>query len=125
MILAKVEQAETLRSFGREPAPTVRQSRYTWKDAWKVAQAVLGGLVTMPLYPDKTFYLRTNSAIREWGIDDAYVQKLCEYVRDNMRTPIRFSFMITQADRILAGEWAQNRPLPSAAQARIPSLPED
>jgi len=122
MLVAKTEQAEVMRSFGTS---TPRPSGYGWKDAWECAKRHLGDQVTMPPFPDSRWFGDLNKSVRLWGIDDDYVARLCAHAKANMRLPIRFRFMIQQAERVLAGEWDLKRKPQGAPSAPLPLLPED
>lgn len=124
MILTKVEEAEALRSLGKTVVPTKRQSRYTWKQGFDFARTILGDNVTMPPFPDGTWYERTNRCMREFGIDEDYVRRLAEHARDHMRMPIKFQFLVGQPERILAGEWDIRKPSVGSRSAPLPLLPD-
>lgn len=125
LVLAKVEQAETLKSFGKE-VKAEKRDYFGWKEARDIARTVLGDQVTMPPFPDGAYYRRLMNRIRNQGITAETVQAVSEYARDNMRLPISLDFMVGQSDRIMSGEWAVKKAAPSpAAVWRQDTLPDE
>lgn len=113
LILERLEQAETMAAFKKSVTPKIQQqtglrsAAYQWKEALATAREVLGSMgVTVPPYPLKEWYSRLNAHMRQYGIGEEEVRKLAEYVKANMKLPIKLDFMIRQHERILAGEWA-------------------
>lgn len=109
MMLDRILQTETLKSFGK--APSVREAYYSWKEALAVCTEVLGEkAVTRPPFPDNTWFVRINGVLRTHRMDEAYVRKLAEYAKANLmrkRPTISFDFLICQHQRILSGEFGQ------------------
>lgn len=108
LVRDRLAQSKLLKEMGR--TPTARQFKYGWRDALEAARAVLGDQVTVPPFPDDHWYRRITTHVRSYGIDNEKVAAICEYVRANMRLPIKFEFMICQHERILAGEFDQANP---------------
>lgn len=136
MLLERIEQAKVLKDFRKAKDMKIQRLKssysatYTWKDALVTAREVLGSSgVQVPPYPTQSWYASLNAHMRSYGLGEPEVRALAEYVRDNMRTPIKLDFMLRQRERILAGEWAaaNNRPAPEAPRINIYAnkLPDD
>ena len=132
MLLERIEQSEGLKKLGKEPKAD-RNS--TWQHAKSVVEFIVGpGNLTYPPFPDASWYQRIYRTIRQYGMDEAYFQRLGEHARDHMELPVSLDFLITQHARILAGhfdmpEWkrrqkAQSKPV-EALTGRWQELPID
>jgi hypothetical protein len=122
LILDKIAISQTLKEFNK--APTIEQRKSLgWAKAWEVAKEVLGREnVTMPPFPDNSWYARVGGVIRREGMTEASVRELAEYCQANLRKPVSFDFMICQQHRIRTGEFNVAKP-PEAI--KLPELPED
>lgn len=126
LVRERVAQSKVLKEFGK--TPTLRVEKYRWKEALKSAQEVLGDQVTFPKLTDYMYYQRINRAIMDEGMDHEFVTKLANYVKENMRLPIKFDFMICQHKRIMEGEFPKGRETrtPVAMSQQMgPELPEE
>lgn len=111
LIRLRIEQSRTLRAFRQaEKVPDTSDREvgapFTWKAALPIVEEVLGKQhVVVPPYPDRTWYARITTTMKQYRMAEADVRKLAEYARDNLMMPIKFEFLITQHHRILKGEW--------------------
>jgi hypothetical protein len=112
LLLERIEQARALLAFRKAEPKEKKEEAFSWKQAVAVAREVLGDNMTMPPFPDASWYQRLYRTIKHYGMDEAYVRKLAEHARDHMRLPIKLDFMIGQHQRILAGEWDSGKPPP-------------
>jgi hypothetical protein len=106
LIMDRIERAKTLKAFGREEV-VKDPSQFTWQRALQVARNVLGETnVTMPPYPERYWFVRCGTIIKKYGIDEAYMTRLAEHVRDHaIRLPVAFSFLLWGHDKIMAGDY--------------------
>lgn len=123
LILDKVEVSKTMKELGR--APTMKQApSMGWAKAFAVAKEVLGPKgVTIPPFPDNSWYARINGMLKREGMGEDEVRALAEYARDKMRVPISFDFLICQQHRIRTGEFDVAKPKQIEA-IELPKLPE-
>lgn len=122
-LLDKISISKTLKEFSKTPSEPKRVS-LGWQKAFAVAQEVLGKAnVTMPPYPDNSWYARVGGVIRREGMTEGSVKDLAEYCRDNLRQPMSFDFMICQQHRIRTGEFNVVKRAPDAT-IELPKLPE-
>lgn len=128
LIVRKIDRFEADRKAGI-PLKETKLPPFTWKQAYETACSVLGKQnVTMPPFPDATWYQRMARALKLFGITEASMTQLAEYARDHMRLPIQLGFLVGQCERVLAGEWDVKKPRSSPAPPfapPIPSLPDD
>lgn len=124
LILDKIAISQTLKEFNKAPSIEQRKS-LGWARAWEVTKEVLGqGNVTMPPFPDNSWYARVGGVIRRECMTEDSVREMAEYCRDNLRKPVSFDFMICQQHRIRTGEFnVAKRPTDTAI--KLPELPED
>jgi hypothetical protein len=124
LILDKIAIAETMKEFGKTALEEKRVS-LGWQKAFAVAQEVLGKAgVTMPPYPDNSWYARVGGVIRREGMTEDSVRELAQYCKDNLRQPTSFDFMICQQHRIRTGEFNVVKRAPDIVP-EMPLLPED
>lgn len=126
LVLDRIAQSKLMREFGKVPKEKPRDFR--WKEALEVAKETLGDQVTFPKITDYLWYKRVNGAIMHDGLDAEYVTKLSEFVKANMRLPIKFEFMICQHRRIMEGEFVQQRQESKQVDMRAqmgPELPDE
>jgi len=108
LIRDRILRAEVLKSFGK--TEVVREKHIGWKEGLHIADRVLGkDNVTRPPFPTYRWFQRINSAMKPYGMDEAYITKLAEYARDHLRMPVHFDFLICQHQRILSGEFDGQR----------------
>lgn len=111
LIKLRIEQSRTLRAFRQaEKVPDTSDREvgapFTWKAALPIVEEVLGKQhVVVPPYPDRAWYVRITTTMKQYRMDEAYIRKLAAHARDHMMMPIKFEFLVTQHHRILAGEW--------------------
>lgn len=91
-----------------EHDPGVRKTMYLWREARDDLKAVLGDKLIVPPYPDTSWYANVNKAIKEQGMDTAYVTSLANYVKANLNAPYSMDFVIRQHARILGGAWGKH-----------------
>jgi len=120
----RIQQANVLKSFGREPGPNRKESSLRWDVAWQICHAVLGDDVYRPPAPEYRWFGKVNGAIRGNRMDEAYVQALAEYVKTHIPGRNSFMFIITAADRILAGEFDKAPKADNMEVLRTCQLPE-
>lgn len=131
LLLERIEQSRALSAFRKSEPKEKKEKAFGWKEAIAVAREVLGENLQVPPFPDSTWYQRQYTAIRHYGMDAAYVKKLAEHARDNMKMPIKLDFMLGQHLRILAGEWNVGKAAPIPVRkswmtaAKEQSLPDD
>lgn len=141
LVLEKIEQAEVLRDFKRasEAAPKSEGPsgpRITpWKRAKDVMGQILGDDLKVPPFPDRGWFMRVNRYIKLYGLDDEKLTKLAEFAKENMRPPYSLDFLVSQHERILAGNYNRNARrgaasttpyyVPNWKQADLPQLPEE
>jgi hypothetical protein len=124
LILDKIAIAETMKEFGKT-VPEEKRVSLGWQKAFAVAQGVLGKAgVTMPPYPDNSWYARVGGVIRREGMTEDSVRELAQYCKDNLRQPTSFDFMICQQHRIRTGEFNVVKRAPDIVP-EMPLLPED
>lgn len=105
LVLDRIAQSKLMKEFGR--TPKAAEPNFRWKEALAVAKEVLGDNVTFPQLTDYRYYQRINGTIMRDGLDAEYVRGLAEYVRDHLRQPTKFDFMICQHKRICEGDFDQ------------------
>lgn len=103
LVLDRCAQSRLMKEMGTEPK--MRNDKFRWKEALAVAKEVLGDDVTFPKITDYRWYQRVNGAIMHDGMDAEFVMKLSTYAKEHMRMPIKFEFMICMHDRIMKGEY--------------------
>lgn len=106
LVMDRIERAKTLKAFGREER-VKPATDYTWQKALITARNVLGETnVTMPPYPERYWFVRCGTIIKKYGIDEVYMTRLAEHVRDHgIRLPVAFSFLLWGHDKIMAGDY--------------------
>lgn len=105
LIRDRVQQAEVLKSFGKEPGPNRMEGKLRWDTAWRICKEVLGDDVYKPPAPEYRWFIRVNSALRAHEMDEQYVKDLAEYVKTHIPGKNAFHFIITCADAILSGQY--------------------
>lgn len=114
LLLERIDQAEALNEFRKANKAKVMAGPraappYHWSHALVTAREVLGNdAVTVPPYPMREWVVKINAHMKQYGLGEPEVRRLAEYVRDNMKTPIKLDFMIRQHERILNGEWVSS-----------------
>lgn len=106
LILERIEQAEALKVFGKEPRAEIKaKARYNWKIAKDVMGRVLGDQLRAPPFPDPIWYQRVHRAMKMYDLTEEKLTKLAEYARDNLNPPYSLDFLVTQHERVLAGNY--------------------
>lgn len=113
LLIERIEQSRALSAFRKSVPSEKKEKPFTWREAIAIAREVLGDNLTVPPFPDSTWYQRIYRNMKHYGMTEEYVRKLAEHARDSMRLPIKLDFMIGQHERILAGEWDANKPVPA------------
>ena len=124
LLLDKISISKTLKEFNKAPsADEPKRVSLGWAKAFEIAREVLGREnVTMPKFPDNSWYARVGGVIRREGMTEGDVRDLAQYCKDNLRQPTSFDFMICQQHRIRTGEFNVVK-LPEPI--KLPELPED
>lgn len=132
LLLERIEQARALLVFRKSEPKEQKEKAFGWKDAISVSREILGDNLTVPPFPDSTWYQRIYRTMKHYGMGEDYVRKLATHARDCMRLPIKLDFMIGQHERILAGEWDTGKPAPIRmpreswmTNAKETALPDD
>jgi hypothetical protein len=105
LLLERLEQSRALSAFRKSEPVEKKEKAFGWRAAISVCREVLGDNLTVPPFPDSTWYQRIYRTMKHYGMTEDYVRRLAEHARDCMRLPIKLDFMIGQHERILAGEW--------------------
>ena len=104
MLVDVLDRAHVLKSFGK--APSYKERTFNWKDALLIVQEVVGRQnVTIPPFPESTWYARIQGHIRRNRLDADAIRSLAEYARDHIRMPSSLDFILGQAPQILAGNY--------------------
>lgn len=112
LLLERLEQARALSAFRKAEPTEKKETAFSWKGAVAVCREVLGDSMTMPPFPDATWYQRVYRTMKHYGMTEEYVRRLANHALTNMRLPIKLDFLIGQHERILAGEWDTGKPPP-------------
>jgi hypothetical protein len=107
LLRMRVEEARTGKKLG-EVGGDLRNKRvapYLWKEALGDLRPILGGDMTVPPFPETSYYARLNRTLKEYGFTREYTEKLGKYVKEKLRPPYQFSFIINAHHRILKGEF--------------------
>lgn len=103
LIRTRVEEAETLKEMSRgAKAPS---SGLSLQEATSVLHSVLGNDLRQPPNPDGIWYQRVIGTLKRHGLDAAYLRKLGEYARANLKPPYGLDFLIGQHMMILGGKY--------------------
>lgn len=124
LVLDKIAISQTMKEFSKAPTERARTS-LGWAKAFAIVKEVLGPKgVTMPPFPDNSWYARINGVLKREGSTAEDVKELAEYARDKLRSPVSFDFLICQQHRIKAGEFDVAKQS-VAPPIELPKLPED
>jgi hypothetical protein len=107
LLRMRVEEARTGKKLGEVGGNlrNRRQAPYLWKEALNDLRPILGDSLTMPPFPETSYYVRINRTLKEYGFTRAYTEKLGNYVKEKLRPPYQFSFVVNAHNRILSGEF--------------------
>lgn len=127
LVVDRIATTQTLKEFNKAPSVESHRVSLGWQKAFAVAQEVLGRAgVTMPPFPDNSWYARVGGVIRREGMTEGSVRELAQYCKDNLRQPTSFDFMICQQHRIRTGEFnvVKRGGRSETAAIELPKLPE-
>lgn len=108
LVKACIEDANRQKQNKVEHDNHTRKTMYLWREARDDLKAVLGDKLIVPPYPDTAWYANINKAIKEQGMDTAYVTNLAHYVKANLNAPYSMDFIIRQHARVLGGAWSKH-----------------
>lgn len=133
MVLERIAQSKAVRTATqRELAEPKKPNPFNWKEVLSAMRDSLGDDVTCPPYPDPIWYQNINRRAKMYALNREGCYKLAEMVKESyLKPPFQLSFLLNNAEAILAGRYAKDNPNSQYGQLRaprrtpLPSLPED
>jgi hypothetical protein len=110
LILERMEQANAERTAAKLFPKAGAPGKLNWKQAKEVLEVTLGADLKAPPFPDPIWYQRVNRTLKTYGLDEAKLTELAEYVKDHLKPPYSMDFIICQHERVLSGEFDSTSP---------------